>query len=72
MDGPKRIILEDTGERRYPRINEVYVYLTALHDGATLEQAISAADGLEDERHGEPAEYAIYRIVEVEGGERDG
>jgi len=62
---PKRIVLEDTGERRFPKGNEIYVYLHPLHQGgdSPLEERIASGDDFED-WDGDPNQFAIYRIVE--------
>ncbi len=67
MTAPKRIVLEDTGERRYPKGNEVYVvlfeHLSATgEDDLPLEARIATCSGYDD---GAPADFAIYRIAEV-------
>lgn len=68
---PKRIVLEDTGERRYPKLNEMYVHLTALHDGASLEEALASAECSDfDEWGGASTGFAIYRIVEEKSDRR--
>jgi hypothetical protein len=66
MDAPKRIILEDTGERRYPKWNEFYAY-TGPHDDepAGPFDNVSRNDDSDPEWAGDPADYAIYRIVEA-------
>lgn len=79
---PKRIILEDTGERRFPQGNEIYVCLSptsglgsvvTAHGLAykprpevDLADRISCADDYDDEWFGKPEDFAIYRIVEAE------
>jgi hypothetical protein len=75
MTAPKLIILEDTGERRYPKRNEIYVCLSddpliigqveTPRDEIPLEERISSADYYDDEWFGEPEDFAIYRIVET-------
>jgi len=63
---PKRIVLEDTGERRFPQGNEVYVYLhpSYVDGGGLLSARLSCADDYDD-WDGDPSHFAIYRIAEV-------
>jgi hypothetical protein len=75
MIAPKRIVLEDTGERRYPKGNEIYVMLDQYRSGKLppellpIEQRISCADDYDGEWIGKPEDFAIYRIAEVVGKE---
>lgn len=57
MEFKRRIVLEDTGERRYPNRNEFYVYLpepTRVHTGFC------------GEYRGKGEDFAILRVVENE------
>lgn len=76
MTAPKRIILEDTGERRYPKDNEPYVVLNNRPapflrgeptQGSVVDHLFTAEwyDAWDDVAS-KPEDFAIYRIVEAE------
>ena len=66
MTAPKRIVLEDTGERRIPK-GEPYVYLGPHDDhreGSLVDRLGCQFEGADFS--GKPEDFAIYRIVEVD------
>ena len=77
---PKRIVLEDTGECRYPMDKEIYIIkfdspmAVVTERGVEyrdrkeipLENRLFRADGNNDDWGGKPEDYAIYRIVEIQ------
>ena len=66
MTAPKRIVLEDTGERRYPKEGEIYAVIAEVFNGFPIQHRIGSLVSEDPTiiRAFQPTDYAIYRIVE--------